>query len=141
MKANETEKDEAERKFIDIQKACLMLNKMKSRRERKNIWSDAEHSETIKTETDDTNAQYDDDEAQYSDVNTDNDDVDIQADDKYTHTDDDDPDHEEDIENSQAENLNAEVEIKKGDNAGDTIKNWSTVTATESCNMDECGEL
>lgn len=50
-KKNDTEKEAAEKKFIDIQKACGMLNKLKMNRERKNTWatSASEQHETVFT--------------------------------------------------------------------------------------------
>ncbi|KAL4217363.1 TM2 domain [Mactra antiquata] len=61
-RANATEKENAEKKFLEIQKACGMLNKAKINRERKNTWSTsaAEQSETIITPPDDVDYDTDD---------------------------------------------------------------------------------
>ncbi|KAH3749696.1 dnaJ homolog subfamily C member 22-like [Dreissena polymorpha] len=52
---NVTEQVEAELKFMDIQKACGMMNKIKKERERKSTWSEsaADQRETVYTDTDD----------------------------------------------------------------------------------------
>lgn len=59
-RANDTEKKNAEKMFIDIQKACGMMDKLKIKRERHNTWSDGDQSETIVTETHDDYTETDD---------------------------------------------------------------------------------
>ncbi|XP_045179372.2 dnaJ homolog subfamily C member 22-like [Mercenaria mercenaria] len=93
-RANKTEKEAAEKKFIDIQKACGMLSKLKSRRERKNTWSDGgDHSETIFTGTSDVNTEYDD-------VGTQNNGADYTDDYDYEDDNEDDYEYDRDIDES-----------------------------------------
>lgn len=69
-KKNETQRNEAEKTFMDIQKACGMLNKIKQERERKSTWSESatEQTETVIPEQ------------SSSDVGTHNDDADTKSD-------------------------------------------------------------
>ncbi|XP_052813919.1 dnaJ homolog subfamily C member 22-like [Mya arenaria] len=106
-KKNETVQKEAEQKFLDIQKACGMLNKAKQQRERINTWTSSEPADgTVYTGSDDVDTQTSDEDGNN---HGDNEEFDDDGDDyhgDYADNDDDDTHNDEnDEEEEETDNL------------------------------------
>ena len=116
-KKNDTEQEVAETNFLNVQKACSMMNKIKMARETKNRWSTSATDETPTefTENADVNTYSDDEAAEYDDVSEFDEDYD-----DYDYDTDDDDSNEENVDhdNESTEDSEDKSYCEKSSNCG-----------------------